>query len=377
VSDDDLRGLERRWRESGDDAIGAAYLAARLRAGDLDVERLRDLARLGLGAAIACLGDDAPETLLGDAVRSGWRPARTRRQVALLLWRRHVLPEWEAAHPGDARLRELLDAFQAWIDDPSLDPPRQAPPDLDPDDAQRLHMFVRNGVPMLPREGLDHDVVHRDLRADLLLRALGAPPPDGALRTFARVSLELVACDDAPLEVVRATAVWLDGLSLARPRRLRATVAPERPPFVGLEETARGVPRPRESFVAFVTATRDAQGWFARHLPTRPRTSVIHLGERERARLEAAPEPFLAHMIGKKALDGLLGEKAPRHDPSRGCAFDFCADKVSLDARIRVGSVCRECLALLRRETAELPEETRAALLAVLSAARERALEER
>lgn len=78
-------------------------------------------------------------------------------------------------------------------------------------------------------------------------------------------------------------------------------------------------------------------------------------------------------MVAKKVLDGLLGAKAPRHEPSRGCAFDFCRDKASLDARIRAGSTCRDCHALLRREV-DLPEETLDAIAQVLSAARETVL---
>jgi hypothetical protein len=47
VSDERLRGLERRWKESGSAEDEAAYLAARVRSGDIDRERLLLVAYLG------------------------------------------------------------------------------------------------------------------------------------------------------------------------------------------------------------------------------------------------------------------------------------------------------------------------------------------
>lgn len=51
MSDHRLRELERRWKQSGEAEDEAAYLAARVRSGDVDRERLLLAAYLGHGAA--------------------------------------------------------------------------------------------------------------------------------------------------------------------------------------------------------------------------------------------------------------------------------------------------------------------------------------
>ena len=63
MSDVDLRDLERAWLTTGADAAGLDYLSSRARAGQLEPDALELLARLGLGAALARLGDDAPRRL--------------------------------------------------------------------------------------------------------------------------------------------------------------------------------------------------------------------------------------------------------------------------------------------------------------------------
>lgn len=299
-SDEEVRSLERTWRASGSDDDGAAWLGALLRAGTLDEDRVRRLALLGLGAATAYLGEEAPDTALFD---------------------HEELP------------------------------------------------------------------TSSELRAGEAAEALGATLPAGAMRDFARMRIQLLACDDAPLDVVQRTAAWLDDLSPRRPRWLRVATATERPRFLtDLAETAAEwalartrqdpatppVPAVRGSFV-FVTLRRDPEDWFARHSPSVPHISVVHLGEQARTTLEASPEVFLAHFVAKKALDGLLGADAPRHERARGCAFDSCGIKKTLDARILAGAVCRECHDLLRRNRG-LRAEHRTALLEVLAAARERML---
>lgn len=60
MSDERLRTLERRWRETGSPHDEAAWLSERVRVGALDVERLRLAAALGHDASLALLGDDAP-----------------------------------------------------------------------------------------------------------------------------------------------------------------------------------------------------------------------------------------------------------------------------------------------------------------------------
>ncbi len=385
MSDQGLRDLERAWRASGADADGAAWLAARLRAGTLAGSTLEVAAQLGVGAAIALLGDDAPDT----AWPRHLPPRPLSRDAVVRLWTRHFLPGWEAAHPGDPRGRALLDRLRQLADQPTGEPlstevPALDLPDLSRADAETLRdCFERDPGRLrldmaLPERARSLDLVQvsRQLRADYAAELLRTPLGAGDMRELLRVRIELVACDDAPLDVVQRVATWLDDLSPSRPRLVRVTVGADRPAFTAANQ---GVPRlpskflvggPR--FVQLVTLRRDPEGWFARHA-TDARASVVHLGERARAQLEASPEAFLAHFVARKAFDGLLGRAAPHHEPSRGCAFDLCRDKKSLDGRILAGAVCRECHALLRGRP-DVREDHLTALLAVLTAARERVL---
>jgi len=390
VSDQGLRDLARAWRASGADADGAAWLAARLRAGTLAGSTLETAAQLGLGAAIALLGDDAPDTAWPLQLPP---PPLTHDGIGRL-WARHFLPAWEAAHPGDPRARTLLDRLRRRGDRSGSEP--GAPldldlPDLSTEDAYTLRYCFEHDPVILrlewavPERARSLDPVHlaRQLRADYTAELLRTPLDAEAMRELLRARIELVACDDAPLEVVQRVATWLHDLSPARPRPLHVAVGAERPAFTGVDQ---GVGKLGEKyvvrgprFVQLVTLRRDPQGWFARHAPDAPRASVVHLGEQARVGLEASPEAFLAHFVARQALDGLLGTAAPLHEPSRGCAFDLCRDEKGLDGRILAGAVCRECHALLRadRDDKGWPEvrpEHLDALLRILAAARERML---
>lgn len=399
-SDEELRRLERAWRASGSDDAGAAWLAARLRRGDLDEARLARLAGLGFGPAIALLGDDAPDTAWPDGTEHlDQLPGRPGTRAAIVhVWARHFLPAWEAAHPDDPRGRGWLDRLRelaalgevgdVWPRLPEL-------PGLSGEETATLRRWFGND-PRMPSlagvlpdaaRGLPLERVARQLRADLAAERLGAPLEAEHLRELTRARLELVACADAPLDVVQRTAAWLDDLSSARPRPLRVTVAPERPTFTDLQRALAellasaggrrsdlfGHSSTPRTFALLVTLQRDREDWFARHHPSSPRLGVVHLGEQARAKLEASPEVFLGHFVAKKALDGVLGREAPRHEPSRGCAFDFCRDKKALDGRILAGAVCCECHALLRQQPG-VREEHLAGLLRILAAARERML---
>ena len=54
MTDAHLRGLERRWMETGSVEDEACYLLARVRAGELTEERLRLAAYLGHASRPAC-----------------------------------------------------------------------------------------------------------------------------------------------------------------------------------------------------------------------------------------------------------------------------------------------------------------------------------
>ncbi|MEZ6185460.1 MAG: hypothetical protein R3F62_10670 [Planctomycetota bacterium] len=102
MSDEGLRELERRWRQSGADEDGAAWFGARLRAGELSSCELRLQASLGDSAARLAYGRD-PQ--LDDAHASAAEEALARlRQAGGML--HHEL--WEPAGLEGAAGHELV-----------------------------------------------------------------------------------------------------------------------------------------------------------------------------------------------------------------------------------------------------------------------------
>lgn len=97
MADQDLRELLRRWQASRSAMDEAAWLAARLRAGELTPERLLIAARIGSAGARRLLGAEAPRTerdverwlegLLAEAPELALRAA-----ISAL---RRVVPAWE------------------------------------------------------------------------------------------------------------------------------------------------------------------------------------------------------------------------------------------------------------------------------------------
>ena len=60
MSDEDLRDLERKWKESGDEQDAGQYLAARLRSGETVTRRLVEQSVL-MGRLLSMLGDGSPQ----------------------------------------------------------------------------------------------------------------------------------------------------------------------------------------------------------------------------------------------------------------------------------------------------------------------------
>ena len=115
MSDERLRELERRWQETGADEDEAAYLLARLRAGELDVERLKLAAYCDYAAAQLALGDEAPPTpsdldAWGRGMHVWGKEACVRAVVALA---RVAFPYWRG-HPEDVPA-EAFRAAENWI----------------------------------------------------------------------------------------------------------------------------------------------------------------------------------------------------------------------------------------------------------------------
>lgn len=422
MSDEHLRALERRWRESGADEDVAAWLTARLRAGALTPVAVELAAQLGYGPAIVVLGDAAPDTR--PVPHGGHMPQR--RLVAAAAFvafgERVLLPRCAAGRPGDDRLRDALAAYRAWVLAGAPSGVAVAAPRVDESEdgeagfllevLRRLAMVQdRPGEPSAGVEAASVAIIPvmvggqqlldpwveatgGDVRREVVASFLGVDAPVGSFRELSRLRVHVGAADDLPPALVPSVVRWLDDLPGPAPRTLRFVALEDRVAWgPDLDATAlrlheaRGANQRRpyldwDTPQVIVTTRPDADGWFARHLPGSPAVACVHLDEVARAKLEAPPAAFLAHLIAKKVLDGLLrkgglpDDDLPLHVPSRGCVFDLCGDKVSLDARIRVGSPCRECEALLRTR-ARAPRETLDALLRVLDAARRAVLERR
>jgi len=146
MADDRLRQLERRFRESGAVEDEAAWLRARVRAGELPEERLRLAARMGQAAAAAALGVPCGEL--------GWR--------------------WAASSP-EADLRVRCAAAALWV--------RARPTEL-----MREASAVLDRLVVQPRKHPGKTVAVRRLRARLGDR-LGALAPE---ESDVREALELV-----------------------------------------------------------------------------------------------------------------------------------------------------------------------------------------
>ena len=116
MSDERLRELERRWKETGAVEDEAAFLLERVRAGDLTREKLETAAHYCEHEA-ACLALGLPMPQHNVEV-DAWLVALRDRQEGLALragiaLARLVLPIWEEPYPDDPRPRLALQASEA------------------------------------------------------------------------------------------------------------------------------------------------------------------------------------------------------------------------------------------------------------------------
>jgi hypothetical protein len=119
MSDEELRELERRFRETGSVEDHVAYLKGRLRAAALTPERLACAAFLGDAAAQQAIEARAPEPWeLSD--RDVWiariKPVGKEAIVrAVLAVSRRALEVWELGFPDERRPRTAIEAAEAWV----------------------------------------------------------------------------------------------------------------------------------------------------------------------------------------------------------------------------------------------------------------------
>ncbi len=120
MSDEKLRELERRFKETGSVEDEAVWLKERVRVGDLTQERLELAA--ALGAVSAALAMDEPRqeppedrAALMSILRESGDGALARGAIAVA---RAVLPAWISAWPEDDRPVKAIEAAEAWLDCP-------------------------------------------------------------------------------------------------------------------------------------------------------------------------------------------------------------------------------------------------------------------
>jgi hypothetical protein len=127
MADGSLRELERRCRASGSPDDEARWLVARLRQGEVDVDRLELAAccdHLPAALALRAVGVEPSPTSWVTDVRRWGDEACVR---AGLLAASRALPVWLDAFPDDARPASILGLVERW-----LEPARGEPEDVAP-----------------------------------------------------------------------------------------------------------------------------------------------------------------------------------------------------------------------------------------------------
>lgn len=382
VSDQRERELFRRWQETRDDADGAAWLAERRRMGALTPDALDVLARCAFLPA-QHLHEDCPDSGDPEDIIPG--AARWAFEAWLALVRRRVLPvhppeeadAMAAAIRGVERLSAGDDsgttAIRATLE--RLSPYPRAAAELAIEMAagpveERISRLAYR-FPVASKDGRVMrwtltqplsdvlEVVHEALVRGFLGVAL--PDELSRLRPYLRTGLVFVRTTEAPPDLLPLVVRWLSRLPLpSRPRPLlvRALTRTLHPPPGGrsrlwgaLYDLARVDVRPGE-LLALVTTRPHPTGLLIDEAVS-PGLVTIHLDPKTPTTIP--PAALVTHLALVRFLEercrisgGELG-----HGGTRGCAFDGTSDLGSVEARIRTGRVCRDCVAALRSVVGE------------------------
>lgn len=419
--DDRLQALARAWHTTGADADGAAWLAARFRAGDLDEHALALAAWLGFGPAIELLGELAPDPCfalrrageripalkglvlaemdLSEALTGLATPAQAAR------WSAHAVVAAAAAWlgpqrgPGAVRALEAvqtalfggltpeIEGALAGLEEVglvALGGAVQAFLRGDPDARRRLSpAFQPEGRWDHDRAPAALDPVWSAVRRALLRAALGDGLPECAPRRLVRLRLALARTPELDGELLAAAARCLAATPQPRTRPLRVSLQTNPVTLPANADRQARWGRVRTLYhrlrqqnvpcdlLVLTTSAPDELHWFATDVPDGC-GAVVHLDHVAREQLRAPLPVVLAHLALCKLLAARRDPARPtRHEAPRGCAFDFCRDKVSLDARIRAGGLCAECRTDL---AGRLPAETLTACERALETVRAAAL---
>lgn len=406
MGDERVQALERAWRASGADADGAAWLAARFRASQLDEHALALAAWLGFGPAIELLGELAPDPCfalrrageripalkgmvlaemdLSEALTGLATPAQAARWTALAVVA--AAAAWLGPQRGPATVRTLEALQAALVGGPAAGSVEGALAGLEEVGLVALggavQAFLRGdpaargrlGAAFQPEGRGDHerapaalDPVWSAVRRALLRAALGDGLPEREPRRLVRLRLALARTPELDGEVLAAAARCLAATPQPRTRPLRVSLQTnpltlpanaDRQARWGRVRTVYHRLRQQNvpcDLLVLTTSAPDELHWFATDVPDGC-GAVVHLDHVAREQLRAPLPVVLAHLALCKLLAARRDPARPtRHEAPRGCAFDFCRDKVSLDARIRAGGLCAECRTDL---AARLPAET-------------------
>ncbi len=138
MSDERLRELERRWRETGSVEDEAAWLRERVRVGDLSQERLELAAYCRHAAAERAYAGprlDSPNGLLQWVHGIEGRLGASGSALLSLGPARIAFDHWKRTRPDDGRGRAAMHALEDWLECPCIDHAQSA-------DAERRRMAI-------------------------------------------------------------------------------------------------------------------------------------------------------------------------------------------------------------------------------------------
>lgn len=197
MTDDRLRELERRWKETGSVEDEAAWLSERVRAGYVTHDQVLVAAYLGLPPARLALGADAPT--IPSANRdwvSGLRHfAKIVSVVGAVTVARNQLHIWTEWAPGDGRPGLAIEAASAWIQCPCDDHARAA----------EAAYEAAHAASRLTVAASDWNQVPRTARASIpAARAAGKAADSAACAARAAAALDARRASEHLLGVIRS-----------------------------------------------------------------------------------------------------------------------------------------------------------------------------
>jgi hypothetical protein len=133
---------------------------------------------------------------------------------------------------------------------------------------------------------------------------------------------------------------------------------------------------PPATFIFLLTKTPNENNWFAAEDPQNMRNGFVHFADF--SWVTSAPASVVAaHYALKGIFNALLDEAGlpwqdMSHQRSRGCFFDFCANKRDLGLKLRTADICGDCIQVFH--SAGVPDCLLKQTVAIMEASRRLAI---